>query len=1166
MVGDSPRSGKRKVAAEKSMGLPSKKGKTGADTKQRTISSFFAPKAVAVATSSSTATLGPASIRSFASGSKRTTVHNGNNDKGHSEVREASERSTPNVEEDVDMEETEGVTMNEPVLEDTPMAIAHSDSEQEMSPFRRPSSSRRRVILSPVSGESDNEGAHAESGDETPPVRKPRKPSSKIARTERFKFRSGGTQDGSAAVLDTSHSEERNQLRQRFLAKFSVSEAKTTGTSLGTKRPSSDDENDEASASKKQRGPSPATPIKRGAAGKKKSPYTPLEQQFLEIKAQHQDCLLVVEVGYKFRFFGEDAKIAAKELNIVAYMDHSMYTAGIPTHRLHVHVKKLVQLGYKVGIVRQMETAALKGVIYKYYPNDGAQQPLTPSHILPAAGDNKGGPFVRKLTQIFTKGTFVDDMVGEDDAFEVRSSYLMCINEQPSKTTAEKTDISIVAVQLSTGDVVFDAFEDGFMRNELETRLLHIQPTELILPHEQMSEPTEKMIRYLTQSAGASGDKIRVERLKHAFLEHSAARAILSEFYSKESEDGEPADEAATAERYSQALSLPRQIIVCLAALLSYLKEFGLEHVLRLTKFFSPFAAVGHMVLNANTLNSLEIFRNETDYEERGSLLWVLDHTKTKFGQRTLRKWVGRPLVQISELEKRIAAVQELIEADAQGNVLVQRMKGLLCQLPEVYNTLYALEKLAMSFSPDAGDTFTSPVLRDIYNALPPLRNEIMYFQGLINPEAAKANDKINLFTDFGKWPEIREYKMNIETVEEEFEDHLQEIKKLIQKPSLAYATVAGIENKSRGTVPYAVHHRWAMILTMGKQHREANWCPKDKIKERDRYREQLAAACDAAFSDFVAEIGAKYELFRNAIQAVATADCLLSLMVVAGQPGYCKPDFVNESIIEVKEGRHPMVEQFLSSYVPNSIEIDEHQRCLLITGPNMGGKSSYIRQVALIVIMAQIGSYVPAESARLGIFDAVYTRMGASDDISRQQSTFMKELQETSDLIRLCTPRSLVILDELGRGTSTHDGTAIAFATLKHLVDNVKSVSLFVTHYPVLGALERESGRRVRNMHMGFIEEGEEDDKTVVFLYKLTPGLAHRSYGLNVARLANLPGTLLETARLKSAEMEEKTESRKLAARNARAYNLIRKCWDEALDTQVLADVRMWVAEKDAA
>ncbi|KAI7540898.1 DNA mismatch repair protein msh3 [Hortaea werneckii] len=327
--------------------------------------------------------------------------------------------------------------------------------------------------------------------------------------------------------------------------------------------------------------------------------------------------------------------------------------------------------------------------------------------------------------------------------------------------------------------------------------------------------------------------------------------------------------------------------------------------------------------------------------------------------------------------------------------------------------------------------------------------------------------------------------------------------------------------------------------------------------RERDQQKEALANACDAAFQSLLDEIGGKYQAFRDCVQSLALLDCLLSLASVASQPGYCKPTFTDEIGISIEGGRHPMVEQLLlDSFVPNDIQLSAAATsALLITGPNMGGKSSYVRSVALIAIMAQIGSYVPASSATLGLLDAVFTRMGAFDNMLKGESTFMVELSETADILKQASPRSLIILDELGRGTSTHDGVAIAQAVLSYVVEQLKSLTLFITHYQALARMQEQFAEegRLRNVHMRFTEtessgqgEGDGDDdsggggKDVTFLYQVGEGTAHRSYGLNVAKLAGLPKGLLEVARQRSQAMEEQEAKRRLGYLSKTAKQLL--------------------------
>lgn len=315
-------------------------------------------------------------------------------------------------------------------------------------------------------------------------------------------------------------------------------------------------------------------------------------------------------------------------------------------------------------------------------------------------------------------------------------------------------------------------------------------------------------------------------------------------------------------------------------------------------------------------------------------------------------------------------------------------------------------------------------------------------------------------------------------------------------------------------------------------------------MAERDQHKESLAAACDDAFKAFLARISEFYQQLRDTVQSLALLDCLLSLATVAAQPDYCKPKFVDEPVLSIVNGRHPMIERLMTdAYVPNSISLSSNSlRALLVTGPNMGGKSSYVRQNALIAIMAQIGSFVPAESAELGLLDAVFTRMGAFDNLLAGESTFMVELSETSDILKAATPRSLVILDELGRGTSTQDGVAIAYAVLEHMVRTVRSMTLFVTHYPILGAVADQWHGEVGCVHMKFEKEDDGGEENITFLYQVENGLAYRSYGLNVARLAGLPESTIKLAGVKSRELEDKMRIRERVGAAKMIDDVLRK------------------------
>lgn len=910
------------------------------------------------------------------------------------------------------------------------------------------------------------------------------------------------------------------------------------------------EEGDEDAEDETEAQPKPIVRGRKGAmVNKGKTKLTPMEKQVIDIKRNHQDTLLIVEVGYKFRFFGEDARIAAKELSIVcipgkyrfdehpseAHLDR-FASASVPVHRLHVHVKRLVSAGHKVGVVRQLETAALK-----------------------AAGNNRNTTFERGLTNLYTKGTYIDDQEGLEaptaapDGGVPATGHLLCLTETFPKGwgTDERVQIGLVAVQPATGDIIYDDFDDGWMRSELETRLLHIAPCEFLVVGE-VTRATEKLIQHLSGSkTNVFGDKARVERVNKPKTMAAESHSHITKFYADKMKLQNSSSSLVESSQEKGTLldkvhRLSESTTICLSAMIQHLKEYKLEHVFDLTKNFQSFNARSHMLINGNTLNSLEIYRNQTDNTGHGSLFWTLDRTQTRSGQRLLRKWIGRPLLDRTRLDERVAAVEEL--KNGQQSSGVDRLKRLLgkirgdlersliriyyskCTRPELLSVLQTLQMIAQEFGhvcsvADSG--FDSPLLGDAVASLPKIADDVIRYLEQINSQAAKDDDKYNFLRGEHETEDIADHKVGIVAVEHDLDNFRTIAAEKLKRKRVDYVTVAGIDflieldNSSLKHVPAS----WAKISGTKKVSRYHAPEVVRLIRERDQHKEALANACDAAFKALLSEIGSKYQHFRDCVQALAQLDCLLSLADVASQPGYCKPEFLIEPGIFIEAGRHPMVEQLLlDAFVPNDVRLDNSTCGLLITGPNMGGKSSYVRSVALIAIMAQIGSYVPASSMRLGLLDAVFTRMGAFDNMMKGESTFMVELSETSDILKQATPRSLVILDELGRGTSTHDGVAIAQAVLHHMMSQLKSFTLFITHYTSLARVAEQFEGTLKNVHMRFSEKdsGEDGDKDITFLYEVAEGVAHRSYGLNVAKLAGLPRTLIEEAGRRSRDMEE--------------------------------------------
>nr|XP_020503102.1 DNA mismatch repair protein Msh3 [Labrus bergylta] len=888
----------------------------------------------------------------------------------------------------------------------------------------------------------------------------------------------------------------------------------------------------------------PSPPADSSAPSRRsKSTYTPLEQQVIQLKQQHKDVLLAVECGYKYRFFGDDAEIAAKELNIFCHLDHNFMTCSIPTHRLFVHVRRLVSHGHKVGVVKQTETSAIK-----------------------ASGANKNALFSRQLSALYTKSTLVGEDVnpvcrlgeGEQGACgdvvsDPPDSFLLCISENWDKLKKQLT-VGLVAVQPSTGDVLLDCFPDSQSRSELEARVLKISPVEILVPSD-LSEQTHRLLQSIANASAQADDRVRVELRDSAQFEFASAMNTCTEFYCHSQEKG--------SRSLSNVASLEGVVICCLGPLIHYLQEFNLERVLRSESSFRRLSCASEgMNLNAATLRNLEILNNQTDGGVKGSLLWVLDQTRTPFGKRLLRKWVSQPLTAPQSIAERQDAVQEILQSDS---LSLNSVRSLLSHLPdlergicsiyhkksstqEFYLVSSSLSRLGLGLQallPAIESQISSVLLRGLLMDSPELLAPAHSFLKVLNEKAAKSGNKTELFSDLSGFPVIQERRDQIQTVLKEIQDHRKEVRQTLRAPAFDYTTVSGLEflievkNSLSSTVP----PDWVKISSTKAVSRYHSPFLVECYKRLLQLREQLLLDCQREWTNFLDQFGEHYHTMKTAISHLATVDCLFSLAEVAKQGDYCRPEVCEgQHQIVIRDGRHPAIDLLMgeqNQYVPNLTELQgDGRRTMIITGPNMGGKSSYIRQVALICVMAQMGSYVPASAAHLGVLDGIYTRMGASDNIYKGRSTFMEELTEASEIISHATERSLVILDELGRGTSTHDGIAIAFATLEYFIRDVKALTLFVTHYPPLCELERVYPQHVSNYHMAFLlnepdiamdtDDGEVQPEFITFLYQLTEGAAGRSYGLNVARLADIPDTILHTAALKARELESTVNARR--------------------------------------
>ncbi|BAT94198.1 hypothetical protein LR48_Vigan02g212900 [Vigna angularis] len=902
--------------------------------------------------------------------------------------------------------------------------------------------------------------------------------------------------------------------------------------------------------------------------------YTPLEQQVLHLRAKHPDVLLMVEVGYRYRFFGQDAENAARVLGIYAHMDHNFLTASIPTFRLNVHVRRLVSAGYKVGVVRQTETAAIK-----------------------AHGSNRSAPFGRGLSALYTKATLeaAPEIGGGEDECAGESNYLLCVVEK--SVGGEKGNcgveggadvrIAIVAVEISTGDVIYGEFCDGFLRNALEAVVVNLSPAELLLG-DPLSKQTEKL---LLDFAGPASN-VRAEHVsRDCFIDGGALSEVMT-LYDNMNVDGQPdsLQNKNLREHRSQQLvikevmNMPDLSVQALALTIRHLKEFGFEKILCSGVSLRPFSNNTEMTLSANTLQQLEVLKNNNDGSEIGSLLQIMNHTLTVFGSRLLRQWVSHPLCDRTLISARLHAVSEIAECMGSCNGTNNLGKfednpDVVIMQPELANIL-SLVLTTLGRAPDIQRGITrifhctaSPsefvaVIQAIFSAGKQLQqlnigegnNNTLRSNLLkrliltassdsvianaakmlssLNIESADQGDLTKLITaSEGQFPEVIKARKDFKLAVEQLDSLIDLYRKLLKMQKMEFITVSGTTHLIELSTDVKVPSNWVKVNSTKKTIR---YHPPEVVTALDRLslaKEELSIACRAAWNSFLRDFSKYYAEFQAAVQALAALDCLYSLAILSRNKGYVRPVFVDNQEpvqIQICSGRHPVLETTLQeNFVPNDTNLHaDGEYCQIVTGPNMGGKSCYVRQVALIAIMAQVGSFVPASSAKLHVLDRIYTRMGASDSIQEGRSTFLEELSETSHILHCCTEHSLVIIDELGRGTSTHDGMAIAHATLHYLLKEKRSMVLFVTHYPKIASLSTEFPGSVAAYHVSHLTSHDASknsnlDDDITYLYKLAPGVSERSFGFKVAQLAQLPSHCISRALVMASKLEALEDSR---------------------------------------
>lgn len=801
---------------------------------------------------------------------------------------------------------------------------------------------------------------------------------------------------------------------------------------------------------------------------------TPMMQMYLETKEKYHDCILFYRLGDFYEMFFEDAITCSKELELTLTgkdcgLEERAPMSGIPHHAINTYIPKLVEKGYKVAICEQMEDPKqAKGIVK------------------------------RDVVKIITPGTITELTMLDDK----KNNYLVSILQ-------EKKECAIAFCDISTGEFFVSSVSGVDVEEKIINELARIQPSEIVIEEESkhnmiLLKQIQKLFQvYISKYQNNTQNKVLDTVLTHTNLTIS------------------------TLEKNTANL------------LLNYVEETqksSIEQINTIRKY----EIETFMQLDIATRKNLEILEANREKTKKGSLLWVLDETVTAMGARALRHWLEAPLLSKVEIEKRQDAVGILVDSNILRDEICDALKTVydmerlvskvvsggvnareLISLKNSLENLPALKALLARIVQETGNVYIS----ELYNKMDVLQDVHALIEKSID-ENAGITIKDGGIIKTGYHTQIDEYKM----ASHEGQNWLMELEAKEKERTgikgkwlrVGYNRVFGyyieVTNSYKNLVPEDRYMRKQTLAGAERYITEELKEIEDKILGA---KDKLVELEYQVFCDIRNQIAEQVVRIQNTASVIATLDVIASFATVAVRYHYVKPEMIETGEIDIKEGRHAVVEKALKSgeFIPNNVYLnDSTDRFLIITGPNMAGKSTYMRQVAITTYMAQVGSFVPAESAKISIVDRIFTRIGASDDLTMGQSTFMVEMQELSNILENATANSLIILDEIGRGTSTYDGLAIAWATVEYVADLQKlgAKTLFATHYHELIELE-QTVEGVKNYSVEVKEKGEE----VIFLRKITPGGADESYGIYVAKLAGVTKSVITRAKQILKELE---------------------------------------------
>lgn len=794
---------------------------------------------------------------------------------------------------------------------------------------------------------------------------------------------------------------------------------------------------------------------------------TPMMQQYLETKKEYQDCILLYRLGDFYEMFYEDALLASKELEITLTgkscgQEERAPMCGVPHHALEGYLSKLVSKGHKVAICEQMEDPKLTKGIVK-----------------------------REVVRIVTPGTNLNLQAIEDS----RNNYLICVAYFPGKTGISVADVT-------TGDYYLTEVDDI---RKLQDEINKYEPSEIVCNEQFFVSGYE--IDDLKERLG-----VTVYSLQSHYFDEDHCRKILMKHFHVNTLSGLGIEDFPTG-------------LIAAGALLQYLYETQKTSLAHFTHLY-PYLTNKYMLLDSSTRRNLELTETLREKQKKGSLLGVLDRTKTAMGGRLLRKYIEQPLIDRAKMEQRLDAVEALSQKSVDRD-----------ELREYLNTIYDLERLLSKVSYKTANPRDLIAFRNSLAMLPSIKTVLGDLDAALLQDI---NDHIDSLEDIYHLIDdsiIEEPPISIRDggmIKEGFSDTIDSLRSAKTDGKNWLAELEEADRERTGIKNLRIKYNKVFGYYFEVTNSYKDLVPEDYIRKQtlanaERYttprlkeledsilnaEDKLSSLEYDLFCEIREAIAAEMERIQRTARAIAKLDVFSSLSYVAERNQYIRPSLNEKGIIDIKGGRHPVVEQMIDHdmFIENDTYLDNRKHCIaVITGPNMAGKSTYMRQTALIVLLAQIGSFVPARKADIGIVDRIFTRVGASDDLSSGQSTFMVEMNEVANILRNATVNSLLVLDEIGRGTSTFDGLSIAWAVIEHISNRkiLGAKTLFATHYHELTELEDKMDN-VNNYCIAVKEKGDD----IVFLRKIIKGGADKSYGIQVAKLAGVPDMVIDRAK----------------------------------------------------